>query len=195
FLPEGDILDSITEARNRLWGGIVRDCQAVLATPQPMYGDVPQFRVEDFARNGYWIANALGIEKQFTAAIRAISHDSRALNLNEDQILVEAIHEYAIRGKGHNELKMAGWLWQEFQVCSKDPLALRKLYRSPVYLGKKLLTLADSLKEVFEVEDDFDRKTGQRLWRFNIKDGEAQESGSGGVPGTTTVHVPSGNGR
>lgn len=173
FLPEGDILDEITANRNRLWGGIVRDCQRVLATPQPMYADVPQFRVEDFARTGYWIAKSLGIAEEFERALQSVSGGTKALNLNEDSILVDALRAFITdrkRKEKENEWSSPGQLWQILQVVAPDAKSFVKLYRGQVYLGKKLLVLQPSLEEAFHVEVQFNRNSRERLWRFSYKD-------------------------
>lgn len=173
FLPEGDILDEITANRNRLWGGIVRDCQRVLATPQPMYADVPQFRVEDFARNGYWIAKGLGITSEFERALQAVSGSAKALNLTEESILVDAL-QLMIKDRRRKEIEPSwqspGQLWQQLQVVAPDAKSFVKLYRGQVYLGKKLLVLEPSLKEVFHVEIQFDPVKRERLWKITSKD-------------------------
>lgn len=167
FLPEGDIIEAINNDRNSLWGGIVQDCQRVLATPQPSYADVPQFRIEDFARTGYWIASALGTQKQFTDALRSVSKGTKTLNLDEDQVLVNALKAYVERGRA-GTWKTPGALWSELPLVAPDPTAFVKLYRGAVNLGKKLLVLQDSLKEVLPVEVMFDKSQSQRLWRFGV---------------------------
>jgi GTPase SAR1 family protein len=187
FLPEGDILDAISTNRNRLWGGIVLDCQRVLSTPYPMHADVPQFRVEDFARTGHWIAIALGLEDHFRRALEAVSRGTKALNLNEDQVLVDAIRIYIERGKYTNQWRTPGQLWNDLQILAPDSNSFAKLYRGSVYLGKKLLVLQDSLKELFDAEVDFDKSRATRLWKFGVKDGEKSQSSVNGLSGTTTI--------
>jgi GTPase SAR1 family protein len=169
FVPEGDILDRISERRNYLWGGIVRDCQRILGTPYPHFSEIPQFRVEDFARSGFWIASALGDGDAFKAALASVSKGSRELNLSEDQILVDALRAYVKRGKGKTWAS-AGGIWSDMQVVAPDAHAFMKLYRGAIHLGKKLLVLQDSLKEVFEIEVEFDKANSQRRWKFGLKD-------------------------
>lgn len=172
FIPEDDLLEGITVNRNRLWGGIVRDCQRVLATPQPPYAEIPQFRVEDFAKIGYWIAKALGLADEFTTALQAVSGGTKALNLNEDSILVDAIvaliKDNAKRGLEDTWLS-PGQLWTKLQLVAPDAKGFIKLYKGQVSLGKKLLVLEPSLKEVFTVEMQFDKVKRDRLWRFKTK--------------------------
>jgi hypothetical protein len=142
----------------------------------PNYADAPQFRVEDFARMGYWIASALGIERGFSSALESVGHGTKGLNLTEDQILVDAIRIYIAKGKGQ-DWHTPSQLWSDLQIYAPDPVGLKKLYRGAVYLGKKLLVLQDSLKEVFEVEGRFDRDQSQRFWRFSAKDTVATPDG------------------
>lgn len=170
FLPEGDILESIFNRRNQLWGGIVNDCQRVLQTPYPTHAQVPQFRVEDFARTGYWIATALGVSAQFSAALKSVSKGAKALNLDEDQVLVNALRIYIDRGKA-GDWKTPGTLWSELPLYAPDAPAFVKLYRGAVYLGKKLLVLQDSLKELFQVEVKYDQAKATRYWRFSNVNG------------------------
>jgi hypothetical protein len=180
FLPEGDILDSISANRNRLWGGIVYDCQRVLATPPPLYSEVPQFRIEDFARTGYWIATALGCTDQFRDALQTVSRTTKNMNLSEDQVLVDAINVLIRKGKG-GDWQTPGQLWTTLSLIAPDSHAFVRLYRGAVFLGKKLLVLQDSLKEVFDVEVDYDHNRTSRQWRFFLKDATRPQPSNNGV--------------
>jgi hypothetical protein len=61
YRSETDILNKVLVNRDELWGALIRDTQAVLATPMPSTADVPAFRISDFAKIGLWVARALGI--------------------------------------------------------------------------------------------------------------------------------------
>jgi len=166
FLPEGDILHNIFMQRNRLWGSIVLDCQKVLQTPLPSYADVPQFRIEDFARTGHWIATALGIQEQFTNALKIIGKGQRSLNLEEDHILVSVLQRFVSMPRKGETFYTATGLWAEINELGSDPQAFKRVYRNPIRLARKLWALQDSLKEIFEVEWKQDTEKGAKVWRI-----------------------------
>jgi hypothetical protein len=58
FASESEIISSVLAKRSQLWGAIVNDVQKVLNTPIPAE-NLPQFRIEDFAKYGLWIARGL----------------------------------------------------------------------------------------------------------------------------------------
>jgi energy-coupling factor transporter ATP-binding protein EcfA2 len=168
FLPEGQIIAEIIEKRNKLWGAIIQDSQRILRTPMPSMNDVPQFRVEDFARIGYWIAKALGYEKLFVTALGKVRMGQKAFNLEEEQMLVTAISSLCSKQK-EPAWRSAGNLWSELELVSKDPQAFAKTYRNAVFLGKKLWALQESLNEMFDVKWTFDSNKGSRVWMIGNK--------------------------
>lgn len=186
FLPEGDIIASIHEQRHRLWGGIILDCQRVLQTPMPAYADAPQFRVEDFARTGYWIATALGVQEQFTMALKTVGKGQKTLNLEEDHILVVALQvllRFREAKKKASEFQGAQALWNDLALLPIDVAAFQRVYRNAVFLGKKLWALQDSLKEIFDIEWQYNPAKGAREWRI-----------SGVLPTAPVLIQPSTNG-
>lgn len=174
FLPEGEIIDSIIKDRNKIWGAILKDCQRILATPSPTSDEVPQFRVEDFARVGYWIATGVGKQKEFSDLIGKLKGVQHSFSIEEEQLLIVSLRSFlqkkSSNGKvPHEEWKTAGQWWSVLETCSSDPQAFNKSYRNAVNLGKKLWSLQDTLKEIFEVEWKVDSLTGTRVWRISPK--------------------------
>ena len=162
FVPEGVIMADIARHRNALWGAIIRDAQRVLQTPMP--ADHPQFRVEDFARLGAWIATALGIYDDFAGALEKIRFGQKSFTLEEESILVNAIRTMLAREKEGVQPRTAGQLWTALEAASGDALAFSKAYRNSVYLGKKLWSLQDALKQIFEIEATYDYGRAARVW-------------------------------
>lgn len=168
FIPEGQILEDIYKYRNRIWGAIAKDAQKVLATSMAVCGEAPQFRVEDFARVGYWIACALGYEDTFCEGITKIRTSQKVFNLDEEQLLVNALYSLVQRQK-EVEWRSAGKLWSDLELMSKDSLAFTKTYRNAVHLGKKLWAMQESLKEVFDIRWKMDASKGSRIWMITSK--------------------------
>jgi len=167
FKPEEDIVREILAARDHLWGGIVKDVQRVLATPKSV-ANVPQFRVADFARVGMRIATALNIADEFSNMIDHINVSQHTFSLDEDELLVTAMH-ILIRKQKSSEFKSASVLWSELELCAPDALAFARAYRNAVFLGKKLWALHNALKEVITIEWRLE-KDGSRRWRIAPKE-------------------------
>lgn len=175
FIPEQVIIDGIMANRSGLWASIIRDAQRVIATPIPNAG--PQFRVEDFARLGVWIARGLGgeHERQFVAALKSIQAGQSSFSLEEDAMLVTAIR--TILASSPIADMAPGTLWGKLEVAAADPQAFVKTYRSSVSLGKKLLALQEALKITFDITWRPDM--GTKLWTIKEKyDGSGVTSGS-----------------
>jgi hypothetical protein len=162
--PEGDILKHIVHKRNHIWGGIVNDIQKILATPMPNYQDAPQFRVEDFARLGHWIATALGYTEDFVSAIARIRASQKSFNLDEDFVLVDSIQRFLNKSDHIGEFLTAGQLWTYLAAYS-DEKSFNRIYRNATHLGKKMWVLQDSLKEVYSIEWKLNSQ-GVRLWKI-----------------------------
>lgn len=170
FLPEGDIIDRLGSLRNSIWGSIIKDIQKVLRTANPTAAEVPQFRIEDFARVGYRIATALNVQYEFSGALKAVYAGQKAFSLEEEQLLVTSISNMLRRSKVNGTWKTASMLWTDLEQCSNDAQSFFKTYRNPVNLGKKLWALQDSLKEVFAIENKFESSNKTRVWRIAEKD-------------------------
>lgn len=161
FAPEQAIIDAVTSTRSELWGGVAADVQRVLSTPMPSEG--PQFRVEDFARLGHWIATALNIGPQFTKAIGSIRVGQNAFTLDEERLLVDALKFVVVnRGPIIDRSPQQLWAWAE-TAPSIDPIAFGRAYRGPIAFGKKLLVMQNALKEMFDITWKVDPVTG-KLW-------------------------------
>lgn len=166
FMSETVIKQAIFDRRNNIWGGIVQDVQKVLATPIPSEG--PQFRIEDFARLGLWIARALDMERPFEMAIAGIRVGQRAFSLDEDRMLVEALKNVVRRSAIEDMSPSQIWGRLESDP-SVDPIAFSRMYRSPVALGKKLLAMQEALRAVFTITFRNDLEAG-KLWTMAFKE-------------------------
>lgn len=179
FQPETEIIQRITDMRPALWGAIVRDIQRVLQTTPPKEG-FPQFRVEDFARFGHWIATATGVVEDFHTAITMIRIDQRSFSLEEESMLIDSILVLIEKDKdkiasGEIETKEYPWrspgqLWSLLESYSRDPNAFAKLYTNSASLSKKLWSLQDSLREIVDVQWSNGKQRGSRLWRFSPRE-------------------------
>lgn len=172
WLPEVILLEEVSCARNALWADIVRDVQAVLATPMPSPADAPQFRIEDYALYGMWFSRAAGLDGAFTSAINKLIGSQKGMNLETDQLLVDTIKRWFKNQNEHNHapaFKQQTVLWNEWQACAADPLTFQKAYRNALYLGRKLTTLQDSLKQIMDVETEYQGGVGAKVWRIGPK--------------------------
>lgn len=166
FVPESEILNRIVSGRGDLWGGIIKDLQRVLQTPMPRERDLVQFRIEDFARLGTWIATALGEVEEFKSAIDAVRNDQKIFTLEEEQLLVDALRQFMARSKDPGAWRTPSQLWTALEAYTADQPGFVKRYRNPMVLGRKLWSLQDSLRTTLNVDWQFDTKTTTRLWRF-----------------------------
>jgi len=169
FVPEQTIIDGVMRQRDAIWSGVVRDCQLVMATPMPDSG--PQFRVEDFGRIGQWISSAIGCNEEFRAAILSIKFGQRNFSLEEDGILVSAIRR-AVAFKGVIGPSTPGQLWSTLEGSSPDPQAFTRTYRNSTALGKKMLTLQDSLRLMFDADWTIEPMGGTKIWTIRAKGAE-----------------------
>lgn len=163
FLPEGDIINAILRNRNQLWGCIIKDIQKVLQQPNPSSVEVPQFRIEDFARIGLRIARSVGKESIFIDSIRKTVETQQDFMLDEEQILVSALLNMCAKYSSSN-FKTANELWSQLELVASDAQAFQRAYKNSAFLGRKLWTLQESLKKVFNVEWRIER--GSRTWNI-----------------------------
>jgi hypothetical protein len=169
YRSETDILNKVLVNRDELWGALIRDTQAVLATPMPSTADVPAFRISDFAKIGLWVARALGFEDDFRSALTLNVGEQKQFNLEEEQVLIDAIHNWLMKNPNvRDRYYGTGDLFSELEMNTSDEQAFRKLYTNAVSLGKKLWALQDTLTGVFSVEFQMGER-GSREWRFGLK--------------------------
>lgn len=173
FRPETPLIYSILDNRNKLFGAIVRDLQRVLGEGEPEHHDIPQIRVEDFARVGYKIACALGIQKEFTSSINSLRGNQKSFLLEQDSILVDAIKKLIQRETkaGEYKYRSAGELWIQLEAITEEKL-MKETYHNAPTLGKKLWNLYDSLKTTFDISVKFDTAKGSKTWQFKPKLGD-----------------------
>lgn len=165
FTEESQLFARVSRARPQLWGLIIKDIQRILSLPKPNPSEVPQFRMQDFATYGLWIARGMNIETEFLDAIKSTKSTQNDLVLEAEQLLITAIDRLITRypmtqphGTGDLFLKLA--------EASESPPLFNKVYKSPIVLGRKLWLLAGTLKTVFKVDIKI-TATGARLWQFS----------------------------
>lgn len=168
FQSESEIIDSIISKRPQLWGAICKDLQKVLQTPMPPRDEAPQMRIEDFARVGHWIATALGVASEFKTMVLQVTKGQKFFSLEEDGLLIDALTLMVQKDGDNVQWRNPGAIWARLEALSNGP-DFAKQYRNAVYLGKKLWTMADALKEVFTVEVQFDPAKQSRTWRFSAR--------------------------
>lgn len=168
FIPEGDIISGVLKKRNQIWARIIIDIQKILATPQPHESEVPQFRVEDFARVGYWIATGLGKADLFVKALKNAKTGQRTFSLEEDSLLTSTVYKLVQR-QSEPKWKTVSQIWSELELVCDDAPTFCKMYRNSVYLGRKLWALQEALREVINIEWRNDNAQGARTWKLSLK--------------------------
>lgn len=164
FEAEGAIIRRVLDNRSQLWGNILLDCQKVISNPYPNHAYVPQFRVEDFARLGYWIAQGIGETESFVQALNTIKVGQHAFSLDEDSLIVSTVLTFVQKSQHAGKYHNLGQLWTYLETYSGDPLSFKKNYHNAQDLGKKLWVLQDSLKEVISIDHKVDPVKGSRSW-------------------------------
>lgn len=170
FESEQDILNDIRKHRNAIWGSIVTDLQRVLRTPLPQSQDVPQFRVEDFARLGTWIAQALGCAADFKSSIGDVKSAQQSFVLEEEGLLVGAIMKFiANKPERATQYFTASQLWGALEHTCDDPRSFANAYRNSVALSKKLSAMQSALSTQMHISQETNDKTGVRVWTLAEK--------------------------
>lgn len=171
FMSEELILSDIYNKRNHIWGAIVKDIQKVLSTamPDPKNEEVPQFRIEDFARIGMWIAKALGCADDFRSSIEDVKSSQQNFTLEEDGLLVACIVKYVQKnGQAEQELT-ANDLWMKLAQQADDQRAFSTVYRNSVVLSKKMSAMQESLRKIVDITQDTNAN-GHRVWTIRAKE-------------------------
>ena len=168
FSPESSMIERVIEARPKIWGAIVNDCQKVLATPDVAPEDVPNFRISDFARLGARIAKAIDCSDEFVDIIGKLRKIQTAFSLGEDDILVDALKRYQTmqNGKGP-EYVSAGYLWEYIIQFDRT---FASVYKTSNALARKLITMEPNLRSMFEIDYKYDNSRGIRTWRIEPLD-------------------------
>jgi hypothetical protein len=169
FASESEIISSVLAKRSQLWGAIVNDVQKVLNTPIPAE-NLPQFRIEDFAKYGLWIARGLGCEADFRSSIEDVKTSQQRFSLEEEGLLVASTLAVAARNAKNGEAKSytASQLWAIMEGASGDSRAFASRYKSSVHLSKKLSSMQSSLKAVVNIEQST-APGGNKLWTITQK--------------------------
>lgn len=167
FKPESEMAMRVLRNRPKIWGAIALDVQAVLAQRDPRDEELPQFRITDFARLGLRIARALDLEAPFRSGLSKMKSAQLAFNLSEEDALVDVLRSWTTAERpGYDEFLPVARLWEN--LCTMDPMFERS-YRSSIIFGKKLWTMAESLKTQFNLEYKYNTSSGSRTWRIGAK--------------------------
>lgn len=168
---ENAILDSVTANRGRIWASIVQDVQSILATPMPTLGDCPQFRIEDFSYLGVWFARAHSVEMEasFRRAINKIAGNQRSFNLEQDQMLVDALVKMVTR-HADDDFVDVETIHTRLLMYVKDAQVFKTTFKMPMHIGRKLWVMQNSLKEIFNIEWQYAANGVGKLWRIRTKE-------------------------
>jgi hypothetical protein len=183
FKPENEIMERILHQRNALWGAITLDIQRILQTPLPPHSDTPQFRIEDFARIGYWIATAFGEQHVFSDALGKVQRDQRLFSVEEESMLVDALRELVSKNArraqpAHDVWYTASKLWEELELLCSDIDQFKRRYKNAMYLSKKMWAMQEALTSVFDVQWRYDTVRSARIWHIAAKDTIASPNGA-----------------
>lgn len=150
FRPELDIIHDIVKYRSRIWYQIFQDIQTILATPLPEDSEIPQFRIEDFAKVGIWISRGLGIEEEFKTGIIGMQRNQQSFVTDDEHILLDAL-ERAIKDYPLLD-KTASDIWKLLELVATDSTSFKRRYRNAVVLGRKLQTLKEPLSGIVQID-------------------------------------------
>ena len=170
FGAEGEIVDEILNDRDLFWAQIANEVRDILNTPKPAHEDIPQFRIEDFARLGIWIAKGLHVEKPFTDGLNLLKNEQTKFVLEEEVLLVEAIQNYLARSDGAIPPTYVALLYQELRDSSSDARRFEWRYKNATQLARKLWSLHEQLRQIFDIEVKDDKARRVRMWSFSTKD-------------------------
>ncbi len=188
FNDESRILDRISQSRNRLWGGIMRDIEKILAQPEVSDRDAPALRVADFATVGMRIAKAIGVQHEFSSAVKSISDEQKFFTLEEEALLVTAMRNLSFADRKYNRVgieRTVTTLASELEAQSGDSIAFRRYYHSAVALSRKIGAMNTALKEVFTITSRFDSMRGSKLYSITFNGAVG-----GTVNGTGVLNEP-----
>jgi hypothetical protein len=93
-----------------------------------------------------------------------MTNDHSTLN----QIVIDAI-DRLLDSSSIEELS-AGQLWTKLRQKTTDERSFTRRYLNTVSLGKKLWTLLDSMREIYDIHVDI--KNTKRVWTIKKKVGE-----------------------
>lgn len=174
FASEDEIYRDLTAKRNLIWGGIIHDIQRVLRTPMPTPNEIPQFRIEDFARIGLWIARGIGVEADFRSAIEDVKSSQQMFTLEEEGLLVAAILKLVARQhqNGGPKYYTSSQLWTLLEATADDARAFATQYRNSVNLSKKLSSMQQSLGRMVEIRQR-PGQSGSKTWLIQEKGSQA----------------------
>lgn len=167
FTSETQILDRIALQRDILWGSLIEAVQLVLKQPWPTEAETPQFRVNDFARIGMRIAQALGFAEDFVSALQVNIKEQVSFNLEEEDVLTDAIKTWMGSKFYTPTYWSTGELFTQWSALSRDPQSFTRFYRNSIVLGRKLWSLQETLGTLFDLT--YQVENGIRSWRITSK--------------------------
>lgn len=161
--------DKIKRLRGELWGAIIQDIERILRTRRPLEARV-SLRVQDFAVLGEWFSTAIGCNDAFVSAIRKIKGSQKQLTIEEDELLISVMFNYIKRSQHSEEWRVIGAVWFELEFFAEGrAVDFVKKYKDAKTLGRRLMTLFDTLNQVMTVEWMIDEEKGWKLWRIRSK--------------------------
>lgn len=174
FTSEDLILNDLLDKRNRIWGALIHDAQRVLRTPMPAHDDVPQFRIQDFARLGLWIARAIGEEEHFRKAITNVKSAQQAFTLEEEGMLVTAVARLVKSNNYKPNPQTAAQLWTNLEMCVDDQRTFAHTYRNSVMLSKKLSAMIPALRSIVDITQGIN-EVNARTWTISPRNQEQEQ--------------------
>lgn len=174
FESEDLILNDLLDKRNRIWGALIHDAQRVLRTPMPAHDDVPQFRIQDFARLGLRIARAIGEEEHFRKAITDVKSAQQAFTLEEEGMLVTAVARLVKSNNYKPNQQTAAQLWTNLEMCVDDQRTFAHTYRNSVMLSKKLSAMIPALRSIVDITQGIN-EVGARTWTISPRPQEHEQ--------------------
>jgi hypothetical protein len=168
LLPEKPMHLKTLKNRHRYISGLLQEAQKILATPKPENLEI-EWRIADFVSIGRWIARSLGIEDDFMGGLARLKGRQRAMTLEGDQPLVDALEQYAQRCKTASDWKRGAIFWEDvlLYLTPEAEQALKSAYKVPGVFIKKCMTIIGILnKHGIPLEFQIDERTDVTLWRM-----------------------------
>lgn len=173
FGYEKELEKRIYSQRPKIWGGIIKDVQRILNTHIPHESEAPPLRMKDFAILGLWFSRALGFEQDFISAITSIQGNQQGLVIEEQSVLVDALTLWLRTQPATEEYVAPSRIWRGIQAAlgtnTIQSREFNKAYRNEVVFSRRLMTMQPALRSVFDIESDWSKQTGSRVWRIRKK--------------------------
>jgi len=174
FLPESDILLNVSKNRERIWSGVLQSLRRTLASDMPTQEESPQFRIQDFARVGLWIAKGISDEMAcaFHSVLVKMERERARMLLQNEDTLIEALNvwcDYQTRRNGtapgfELSTRIHTVISEYANMNVQRPFLKR--YPNARLLDIRLTLMKRALSAVFAIESLFDAATGRTMWQI-----------------------------